>query len=80
MEAGAIGVEPGTIDLIPSEKIAYRMKAARLAFHYIEDAPGESFLFLELAALAPSGIYPSPHGNMEEVVDLGRGNYFDRSI
>lgn len=80
MTAANIGPEPGTIDLMPGDKVAYRVKPARLAFHYIDAAPEESFLFLDLAGLAPSGVYAGSHSEMEEVVDLGGGNYINRSV
>ncbi len=80
MLAASIGPESGTIDLKPADAIAYRVRPARLAFHYIAEAPGQSFLYLDLADLAPSGVYPSLHGDSEEVVDLGSGDYVDRGI
>jgi hypothetical protein len=80
MIAADLGVEPGTIDLMPGGKIAYRVKPARLAFHYIDAAPEESFLYLDLASLTPSGVYTGPHGDIEEVIDLGGGNYINRNV
>lgn len=80
MVAARLGVEPGTLDLIFADQVMYRVKPARLAFHYIDAAPEESFLYLELAPLAPSGVYPGPHSDMEEVIDLGRGDYIERGV
>lgn len=80
MLAGNLGVEPGTIELVPSEKIAFLVKPARLAFHYIAAAPAESFLYLEAASLSPSGVYSGYVGDPEEVVDLGRDGYAARNV
>lgn len=80
MLAGNVGVEPGTVELVPSDKIAFLVKPARLAFHYIAAAPAESFLYLEAAPLSPSGVYTGYVGDPEEVVDLGRDGYVARSV
>lgn len=69
-------VEKGCIDLMVG-RVAYRLKPKRLVLKWIDEHPAESFLLLEADNLAPA-IHQNASGS-EEVVDLGGGEYIDRS-
>lgn len=69
-------VEKGCIDLMVG-RVAYRLKPNRLVLKWIDGHQAESFLLLEADNLAPA-VDQNATGS-EEVVDLGGGEYIDRS-
>jgi hypothetical protein len=76
--------EPRCLEFQVERGAVYLARPARLVIQRLPLRPAESFALLELADLAPSGVYPprdddSPHGRREEVVDLGGGDYRDRA-
>jgi hypothetical protein len=77
-----LGQEPGTIEFIIEDKVAYLAKPRSMTLEYIPAAPAESFVILDLASLEPSGVYPlggSDHWH-EELVELSPGNYAERDV
>lgn len=82
--------ESNCIELMVGSR-AYIARPRRLRIERIATALQESFLFLELAPLPPSGVYQSvgddddSHVNRrlresEELVDLGDGHYLERDV
>ena len=89
--------EPGCLEFFPfdSDDVVYLMKPKRLTLEYIEESPGESFFYLELDELEPTGVYTksedeeadgehgplAPHYEQfsEEVVEVGPRQYVSRS-
>ena len=83
--------EVGCLDLVLSERHIYRVRPDRLILERIASDPGESFLLLELANLAPSDVYEDEDDThediarrlaygQEEVVELAPGDFARRSI
>jgi hypothetical protein len=81
----ALGVEPGTIELLVGDGLVYVAKAAAMTLEYLSAGPAQSFIIIDLATLAPSGTYPLD-GNRdrdswyEEVVRLPSGDYVERGV
>lgn len=73
-------VEPGCLEFGIGERVAWVLKPESLTLEYFLESPIESFLLLELAALLPSGTNGQRRAENEELVELGRGNYVERSV
>lgn len=84
--------DPSCLEFHPydTDEIVYLMKPKQLTLEFIEDAPAESFFYLELQKLKPSGVYPPIEEGRddnfsryrqysEEVVEVGPGQYVSRS-
>ncbi|MBX9453208.1 MAG: hypothetical protein KL801_15475 [Mesorhizobium sp.] len=84
--------DPSLLEFHPydTDDIVYLMKPKQLTLEFIEDAPAESFFYLELQKLKPSGVYPPIEEGRddnvsryrqysEEVVEVGPGQYVSRS-
>jgi hypothetical protein len=71
--------ERGCVEFRVEEKVADIAKPARLILWHFPGSPRNSFLLLELAKLKPSGVYQHA-GESEELVDLGKMQYVNRSV
>lgn len=71
--------EPGCLELWVTERTVYLVKPELLEFEFIESSPHDSFLLLHLSELKPSGVYENAE-NYEELLDLGDGEYVERSV
>ena len=81
--------EAGCIEFSTGDRAADVVKPRSLTLEYIE-APGNSFLLLELDDLRPSGIYEIDKEDegedreiirtREELVEIATGEYVDRSV
>lgn len=58
------------------EHRAFVLKPAKLRLEYIAEHPAESFLLLDAKIMRP--LLGQPHRGIEEVLDLGDGQYVDR--
>ena len=72
--------EPGCLEFMVSEKVVDIMRPSALTLEHFPEAPAETFLFLELAPLAPSGVYEKVSGLSEELVELRPGSYVSRVV
>jgi hypothetical protein len=84
--------ERGCLEFSVGESVAYVAKPKRLVLERIGQAPAESFLILDLAQLAPSGVYQTSEEesvsertslrrqSQEELVELSPGKYLDRGV
>lgn len=77
--------EPGCLEFQVSRRLVYLGRPSRLRLERIEAEPAESFLYIELEAIEPSGVYPEidEDGRRrdradEELVDIGGGEYVER--
>jgi hypothetical protein len=77
--------EPGCLEFQVSRKLVYLGRPSRLRLERIEAQPAESFLYIDLETIEPSGIYTEEdeEGHRrdradEELVDIGGGNYVER--
>ena len=89
----ALSREAGCLEFGISERLVYIAKPARLILERIGVAEGETFLLLELDALAPCGVYDVDEDDedeadederrwlrgSEEVVEVG-GEYLERGV
>lgn len=76
-----LGHEPGTIEFIISDKVAYLAKPRAMTLEYIAAAPAESFVIFDLAPLEPSGVYPPESRDWrEELVELSPRDYVERGV
>ena len=84
-----VSTEPGCLEFVVSEKSVYIARPKTLILEHVEREPSESFLLLELADLAPSGVYAyddeeaqdrGRRRRREELVELSQGNYVERSV
>jgi hypothetical protein len=72
--------EPGCLSFSVDNRAADIVKPRTLTLEYFADAPLESFLFLELDALRPSGVYENTPTASEELVEYPEGEYLDRVV
>lgn len=71
--------EQGCVELM-TNTVAHIVQPARLTFDSLLSSPSESYFRLELAPLAPSGIYPDLTFDYEELVELSPNEYCDRAV
>jgi serine/threonine-protein kinase len=79
MSSVCMSAEPDCIELSSDRHVAYVGRPKRLILEFFPDAPLESFLLLELDALAPSGVYSGDVTVTEELVEIAPVEYIDRS-
>ena len=72
--------EQGCLEFLVEERMADVMRPSALTLEHFPETPVESFLFLDLAATAPSGVYESVGGMSEELVELRPGRYVQRGV
>lgn len=85
---GSVGLsrEPGCLEFSLGVELVYLVKPQKLTLERIPEAPGESFLLLELAELRPSGVYELnelTHPTLrrrEELLEVEPGAYVERSV
>lgn len=75
-----LGREKGTIEFRIGKRTAYVTKPARLVIHYFEEAPAQSFVFIEGAKLKPSGVYDKLTTDSEELVEVSPGDLRERAV
>ena len=79
------GREHGTIEFVVNERIAYVTKPLAMTLEYVEAAPAESFIIVELDRLERSDVYEIDgdacgERRSEELVELSPGLYVERAI
>jgi hypothetical protein len=73
--------ERNCIEFKVEDKLVDIAKPERLVLWHFPQSPRNSFLLLELAKLKPTGVYEdSSEFPSEELVDIGRGRYLNRSV
>lgn len=75
-----LATELNCLEFMVGERVADIVRPTTLALEYFPEAPGQSFLFLELENLAPSGVYDEAIGMSEELVEISPGDYRTRSV
>jgi len=85
LDVRASSREPGALEFQVSRRLVYLGRPSRLRLERIETELAESFLYIDLEPIDPSGVYPD--GNAEgrrrdradeELVDIGGGEYVER--
>jgi len=82
------GEVPGTLEFQSSPRRAHIVRPAKLTVGAVEADPVQSFLVLDLAELPPVRLFGLQQEDLnriqergvQEMVELGRGDYEDRSI
>lgn len=86
--AARLSTEPGCLEFQVANGAAYVMRPKALVLEHLPEAPSESFLLLQLDALAPSGIYVDEDPGIglrprrrrrEEVVEVAPREYIERA-
>jgi hypothetical protein len=72
--------ETDCLEAATSERAASVFKAEKLTLEHFPKRPQESFLLLELAPLAPSGVYEHDIKGHEELLDVPGQGYMERYI
>lgn len=75
-ESATISAVDDCLDLRLDEKSIVVLKPAKLRLEYVAAAPAESFILIECARLPP--VLDGGHSEIEEVCDLGGGDYIPR--
>lgn len=85
LDVRASSTEPGALEFQVSRRLVYLGRPSRLRLERIEAEPAESFLYIDLDPIDPSGVYPEDdeEGRRrdradEELVDIGGGKYIER--
>lgn len=68
--------EDGCLTFEAGDRRAFVLKPAKLRLEYIAEHPAESFLLIDANIMRP--LLGPPHRGIEEVLDLGDGQYVDR--
>lgn len=81
MIAADTGTERGTLALSVEDRVRYVLRPRKLTLHYFDDAPEQSFVFIETKKLKQSGTYDHKiKGGQEELVELSPGDYRERAV
>ena len=81
----AISSDPGCLDFWIDSRTIYRMKPRKLTLEYVDLDPAESFFYLELDQLKPTGTYPDQEPrpgcfDNEELIEVSSGKYLPRKF
>ncbi len=79
-----VAAEPGCLAIEVDEKIVYVIKPKSLVLEYFPESPVNSFAFLQLDQLKPTGISENAETGersySEYIVELEPGRYVERSV